>query len=128
MNNSKMVGYLVPFQNSGGLTFNAELPVRQSKYAKYLGGLTLVTNLGCEGYEFSESASINVAENMQWERVKKACEDYFTENNKAFNWYEATDDNAIKVMFDFGGIDKNWSNKAEKNYVNIVVRNIELVK
>tara|TARA_X000001388_G_scaffold77138_1_gene76676 strand:- start:990 stop:1370 length:381 start_codon:yes stop_codon:yes gene_type:complete len=126
MNGNKMVGYLIPYWNKGSDTFNANLTVRKSQYAKYLGGLTLVTNLGCDGFEFSESASINVAENMQWERVKKACEEYFTENNSAFPWYTATDDTAVKVMFDFGGIDKNY--KDGVTYTNIVVKNIELVQ
>lgn len=128
MNNNKCVGYLIPFWKKGGEGFNADLPVRSNKYAKYLGGLTLVTNLGCEGYEFNETASINVAENMQWERVKKACEDYFTENNEAFPWYEATDNNSIKVMFDFGGIDKSYDKTKDTTYHNIVVKNIELVQ
>jgi len=128
MNGNKMVGLLIPFWKKGSDTFNTDLPVRKSKYGRYLGGLTLVTDLGCDGYDFNETASINIAENMQWERVKKSVEEYFSneDNNKAFPWYSATDNNAIKVMFDFGGIDKNYTNGT--TYYNIIVKNIELVQ
>ena len=39
----------------GSDTFNTDLPVRKSKYGRYLGGLTLVTDLGCDGYDFNEN-------------------------------------------------------------------------
>ena len=126
---TKMVGYLVPFQVKDGGAYNTDLKIRTNGYTndKYLGGLSVVTDLGVDGMNISRSCSIVQFANPQWETIKNKCESYFADKDPV-NWFEIDDTNAVKVMFDFAGIEDNYNKDKKKTYVNLIVRNIELVE
>lgn len=136
---TKMSGYVVPFQNKGGGGYNLSFVTRHNPVAniKYLGGILIVTDLGVEGMNIQRTANISLDGNPQWKSIKNACQSYY-KNREPINKYSVNDDNAVKVMFDFAGIEDNFVaakrddngnvTKKEANYTNIHVKNIELVE
>ena len=136
---TKMSGYVVPFQMKGGGGYNLSFLTRHNPVAniKYLGGILIVTNLGVDGMNIQRTASITLDGNPQWETIKNACQSYY-KNREPISKYLINDDNAVKVLFDFAGIEDNFVAatrdesgnviKKEVNYVNIHVKNIELVE
>ena len=135
----KMTGYVVPFQNKGGGSYNVSFQTRVNPYTndKYLGGIQLTTNLGVDGMNIARTATITHFSNPQWTAIRDACISYYKDRTPV-NSYLINDDNAVKVMFDFAGIedkyvgakfdDNNNIVKAEQNYTNIHVQNIELIE
>ena len=136
---TKMSGYVVPFQMKGGGGYNLSFLTRVNPVSndKYLGGILLVTDLGVDGMNIQRTATITQFSNPQWESIKNACQSYYKNRQPIASWL-VNDDNAVKVMFDFAGIQDNYVaakrddngnvTKKEANYTNIHVQNIELVE
>ena len=136
---TKMSGYVVPFQIKGGGGYNLSFQTRVNPVSndKYLGGILLVTDLGVDGMNIQRTATITQFSNPQWESIKNACQSYYKNRQPVASWL-VNDDNAVKVMFDFAGIQDNYVaakrddngnvTKKEANYTNIHVQNIELVE
>lgn len=135
----KMTGYIVPFQNKGGGSYNLSFQTRVNPYTndKYLGGILLTTNLGVDGMNIQRTATITQFSNPQWTAIRDACISYFKDLEPVPS-YLVNDNTAVKVMFDFAGIeDKYVGPKYDDNnnlisgdvtYTNIHVQNIELVE
>tara|TARA_R110002020_G_scaffold438264_1_gene648705 strand:- start:58 stop:540 length:483 start_codon:yes stop_codon:yes gene_type:complete len=135
----KMTGYVVPFQNKGGGSYNVSLQTRVNPYNndKYLGGIQLTTNLGVDGMNIQRTATITHFSNPQWTAIRDACVSFFKDLEPVPS-YLINDDTAVKVMFDFAGIEDKYVEakydennkiiKPAKTYVNIHVQNIELVE
>ena len=135
----KMTGYVVPFQNKGGGSYNLSLQTRVNTYTndKYLGGLLLTTDLGVDGMNIQRTCTITHFSNPQWSTIRDACISYFKDLEPVPS-YLVNENTAVKVMFDFAGIeDKYVGPKYDDNnnlisgdvtYTNIIVQNIELVE
>lgn len=135
----KMTGYIVPFQNKGGGSYNLSLQTRVNTYTndKYLGGILLTTDLGVDGMNIQRTCTITQVSNPQWSAIRDACISYFKDVEPVPS-YLVNENTAVKVMFDFAGIedkyvgpkydDNNNMISGDKTYTNLVVENIELVE
>ena len=126
---TKMTGLLVPYQNKGGGSYNLDFPIRQNPMSNetYLGGVSIIVDFGVEGMTVTRGASITTNNNPQYGTVRNELKSFFKDRPSA-NWWTLDETDTVKVMFDFLGCSDSYDSKNDRNYQNVHIGNIELVK
>ena len=128
--NNKMRGFVKPFQNKGGSSWNLNLATVKisNDYinAEFLKGVSLWCNYD-KGNRFIErTCSIDISDNPKYAEVVKALIDKF-EGADTFIKYDTTSNNSIEVEFELDGFSDKYDDKKDRTYLNVHVKNIALV-
>ena len=130
-NNNKMRGFVKPFQNKGGGSWDLNLETLKvsNDYinAEFLKGVSIWSDFGYyDGQSVERTCSIDISDNPKYEEIKKAITDKF-EGADTFAKYLTTSENAVEVEFELIGFSDKYDKKKDTEYLNVHVKNITLV-
>ena len=130
-NNNKMRGFVKPFQNKGGGSWNLNLETLKvsNDYinAEFLKGVSIWSDFGFyDGQSVERTCSIDISDNPKYAEVVKALIDKF-EGADTFIKYDTTSNNSVEVEFELDGFSDKYDDKKDRTYLNVHVKNIALV-
>jgi len=130
-NNNKMRGFVKPFQNKGGGSWNLNLDtVKVSNdyiNATFLKGVSLWSDFNLHnGQSVERTCSLDISDNPKYEEIIKAITDKF-EGADTFSKYMTTSNNSVEVEFELLGFSDKYDDKKDRTYLNVHVKNITLV-
>ena len=129
--NNKMRGFVKPFQNKGGGSWNLNLETLKvsNDYinAEFLKGVSIWSDFGFyDGQSVERTCSIDISDNPKYAEVVKALIDKF-EGADTFIKYDTTSNNSVEVEFELDGFSDKYDDKKDRTYLNVHVKNIALV-
>ena len=129
--NNKMRGFVKPFQNKGGSSWNLNLATVKisNDYinAEFLKGVSIWSDFGFyDGQSVERTCSIDISDNPKYAEVVKALIDKF-EGADTFIKYDTTSNNSVEVEFELDGFSDKYDDNKDRTYLNVHVNNIALV-
>tara|TARA_R100000458_G_C8227995_1_gene210496 strand:- start:134 stop:526 length:393 start_codon:yes stop_codon:yes gene_type:complete len=124
-----MKGFVTPFQNKGGGSYNMNFPLNtNTQYGNttYLGGVNIVTDLNKTGMNISRGCSIDIDDNPEYEKLVEALKSKF-DGVKPHDWFASNNLNSIEVEFEFMGESDTYIKKTDTTYRNIHVKDLKIL-